>query len=177
MVVLLGCAIASPPSPNLVLLIVKMLSLLHLDNLLELFADAAVPRAVFHGVDSHAIIEPGRGTFRKQAQPRSAVAVGCGHGRGPHRTIPTPLFWQSPGRETTSTWRSVANPFTATSCGNSRRLLAKDFRPFLRIRPSAGNNRKGGHGARPHDSLLSTAGLAGVPFGPQSGQSELRPGM
>jgi len=32
-------------------LIVKMLALLHLNNLLELLADAAVPRACFHGVD------------------------------------------------------------------------------------------------------------------------------
>jgi hypothetical protein len=30
---------------------VKMLSMLHLDNLLKLFADAAVARALFHGVD------------------------------------------------------------------------------------------------------------------------------
>ncbi|NLS92542.1 MAG: AI-2E family transporter [Planctomycetaceae bacterium] len=33
------------------ILIVKMLALLHLNNLLELLADAAVPRACFHGVD------------------------------------------------------------------------------------------------------------------------------
>lgn len=41
----------APVISFLVVLIVKMLALLHLNNLLELLADAAVPRACFHGVD------------------------------------------------------------------------------------------------------------------------------
>ena len=55
----------------------------------------------------HAVVEPGHDLVGGQAQRRSAVALGCRHGRSPHGKILILPFWQSAGRKAIA-WAEIS---------------------------------------------------------------------